>query len=422
MKQDANSEKASVGAAAPGWLGSLGHTHWLLAEAHRLIDFFQRAILDPAGGFFELDDDGRSFEDPKRHLVTTTRMTHCFALAHLLGHPGAARLADHGIVSLRSRHHDAEHGGYFWICGTGADLDHSKQAYGHVHVLLAASSALVAGRPGARELLLDVWSILKRFRSDPSGLLADEFARDWAGPSTYRGQNSNMHFVEALMAAADATGDQVFLERAEGIATRLIADLTASNGWHLAEHYNERWEIDPDFNRDDPENLFWPYGSIVGHWLEWARLLLQLRSALRATPKQSWMLEAAERLFALALNEGWDNRSGGFVYTVEFDGRPFNQDRYWWTHAEAIGAAAALARITGKTEYETWYRTFWDFVSDHFIDYRNGAWYPQLDRHNRPTGYPWKGKPDLYHSLQAYLLPLITAGGGLAVSLKHMHA
>ena len=53
-----------------------------------------------------------------------------------------------------------------------------------------------------------------------------------------------------------------------------------------------------------------------------------------------------------------------------------------------------LARITGKTEYETWYRTFWDFVSDHFIDYRNGAWYPQLDRDNRPTGYPWKGKPE----------------------------
>jgi sulfoquinovose isomerase len=407
------------GGALRGWLGSLGHSNWLLAEAHRLIDFFQEAVFDPSGGFYELDDGGRPYDDPRRHLVTTTRMTHNFAIAHLLGHPGAARLVDHGITSLRTMHHDAKHGGYAWVCAPGAGGDPSKQAYGHVHVLLAASSALVAERPGARDLLTEVWSVLEnRFRSDPSGLLADQFTQDWTGPAPYRGQNSNMHFVEALMAAADATGDRAFLERAESIANRLIARLTASNGWHLAEHYNEQWEIDQDFNRDDPENLFWPYGSIVGHWMEWARLLLQLRTALGGSPRQDWMLEAAERLFALAIDEGWDKRTGGFLYTVEFDGRPSNRDRYWWTHAEAIGAAAVLTRVSAKAGYDTWYRTFWDFVSEHFIDHRNGAWYPQLDRHNKPTDYPWKGKPDLYHSLQAYLVPLVPAGGGLAVSLK----
>ena len=278
------------------------------------------------------------------------------------------------------------------------------------------------GSPEADEILREVWSLLeKRFRTEPTGLLADEFAEDWEGPTSYRGQNCNMHFVEALMAAADATGDRVFLERAERIAVKLIAELTASNDWRLAEHYNERWEIDRDFNRDDPENLFWPYGSIIGHWLEWARLLLQLRDALGSTDNEAWMLAAAQRLFALAIEEGWDTRIGGFVYTVEFDGRPFNRDRYWWTHAEAIGAASVLARITGDPLYERWYRTFWDFVDGHFIDHRRGGWYPQLDRRNTPTETPWKGKPDLYHSLQAYLFPLIPAGKGLASSLRDGH-
>ena len=130
------------------------------------------------------------------------------------------------------------------------------------------------------------------------------------------------------------------------------------------------------------------------------------------------MLAAATRLFELAVEEGWDERVGGFVYTVEFDGRPFNRDRYWWTHAEAIGAASVLARITGDPLYERWYRTFWDFVDMHFVDHRRGGWYPQLDRRNVPTETPWKGKPDLYHSLQAYLFPLVPAGKGLAVSLR----
>lgn len=422
MKHETDTSGTHAPAAAAGWLSHPGHRQWLLTEAHRLVDFYQYAIVDPAGGFFELDDHGRPFDDPRRHLVATARMTHNFALAHLLGHPGAAALVDHGIRSLRSIHCDPVHGGYYWIAGRSDSTDHNKQAYGHVHMLLAASTAMVAERPGAEELLRDVWSLLeKRFRSGPVGLLADEFAEDWTGPTPYRGQNCNMHFVEALMAAADATGDRAYLDRAERIAAKLISELTAANEWRLAEHYNERWEIDRDFGRDDPENLFWPYGSIVGHWLEWARLLLQLRAALASSANQAWMLTAAQRLFALALEEGWDPRIGGFIYTVEFDGRPFNRDRYWWTHAEAIGAASVLAGVTGDAGYERWYRTFWDFVDRHFIDHRRGGWYPQLDRRNAPSNTPWKGKPDLYHTLQAYLVPLVPAARGLAVSLRSGH-
>jgi sulfoquinovose isomerase len=422
MKRETVPSGAPVNASLSSWLSNAGHRHWLLAESKKLIDFFKPAVMDPAGGFFELDSDGRPFNDSRRHLVTTTRMTHTFALAHLLGHPGAAPLADHGIRSLRSLHRDAIHGGYYWVAGKGDGTDRSKQAYGHVHVLLAASTARVAGIPGAEELLQDAWSLLEgRFRTEPTGLLADELAEDWAGPSAYRGQNCNMHFVEALMAAADATGDRMYLERAERIATKLISELTAANDWRLAEHYTMSWEIDRDFNREDPENLFWPYGSIIGHWLEWARLLLQLREGLGPSGSNAWMLSAAQRLFASGIEEGWDTRIGGFLYTVEFDGRPFNRDRYWWTHAEAIGAASVLARTTGDPLYERWYRTFWDFVDAHFIDHARGGWYPQLDRRNAPTETPWKGKPDLYHSLQAYLFPLIPAGKGLAVSLRDGH-
>jgi len=286
-------------------------------------------------------------------------------------------------------------------------------------VLLAASSAILAERPGAAELLRDVWSLLEtRFRSTTSGLLVEEFAEDWKGPTPYRGQNSNMHFVEALMAAGDATGDRSFLDRAAGIAAKLIGELTVSNSWRLAEHYNERWEIDKDFNRNDPENLFWPYGSIVGHWVEWARLLLQLRGALGSSPREAWMLGAARHLFALALRDGWDSEIGGFVYTVEFDGRPMNRARYWWTHAEAIGTASVLAKVTGDSSYEGWYRALWDFVDEHFVDHKRGGWYPQLDSRNAPVDAPWKGKPDLYHILQAYLMPLVPAAQGLGVSLR----
>ena len=89
MKKEPAPNGSPMHAAASSWLSSPDHKHWLLAEAQKLVDFFKDAVLDPAGGFFELDGDGRPFEmiQTKRSLVTTSRLTHTFALAHLLGHP-----------------------------------------------------------------------------------------------------------------------------------------------------------------------------------------------------------------------------------------------------------------------------------------------------------------------------------------------
>ena len=61
MKKEPTPNGSPMHAAASSWLSSPGHKHWLLAEAQKLVDFFKDAVLDPAGGFFELDGDGRPF-------------------------------------------------------------------------------------------------------------------------------------------------------------------------------------------------------------------------------------------------------------------------------------------------------------------------------------------------------------------------
>ena len=95
------------------WHTSPYHRHWLLQQADRLFDTFQYASLNPAGGFFDLYDDGRPI-GTVRQLHATTRMVHCFAIAHLLGRPGAAAVVDHGMDYIWRAHRDAKHGGYFW--------------------------------------------------------------------------------------------------------------------------------------------------------------------------------------------------------------------------------------------------------------------------------------------------------------------
>ena len=39
------------------------------------------------------------------------------------------------------------------------------------------------------------------------------------------------------------------------------------------------------------------------------------------------------------------------------------------------------------------------------LDHKNGSWFHQLDRNNNLLGTVWPGKSDLYHALQAMMIP-----------------
>ncbi len=405
-------------AASAKWTTLSYHRSWLLDQASRLFDFYEPHTLNPAGGFFVLDDRGLPIEQgeagkaPAREIHVTTRMVHCWSIARLMGRPGAEAFIDHGMDFLVNAHRDAVNGGYLWGLGEDGPSDARKQAYGHAFVLLAASSAKVVGHPDADHLLADVSEVLRtRFWESAHGAVAEEFSADWKPISRYRGQNSNMHLTEALMAAFEATGDAIYLEMAESIATLVIQKLAAANDWRVPEHFNESWELDRDYAGGD---VFRPYGTTPGHWLEWARLLLQLWELGRR--RLGWLLGAAGALFERAVGEGWNAENGGFHYTLDWSGKPHLRNRLWWPCAEGIGAAAFLNAIDGDPKYEDWYRRIWDFVANHLIDRENGGWRTEpVD----PTGKPglFEGKPDLYHALQGCLIPLLPTSGTITRGL-----
>jgi mannose/cellobiose epimerase-like protein (N-acyl-D-glucosamine 2-epimerase family) len=227
-----------------------------------------------------------------------------------------------------------------------------------------------------------------------------------------------MHMVEAFLAAGDATGDSTWHLRALRAAERLVEDVARAHGWRIVEHFDAEWRPLPDYNADQPRHHFRPFGVTPGHGLEWSRLLLQLHAALDAPP--GWLVEAARGLFGRAVEEGW-HPDGGFVYTTDLEGRHAVTDRLWWVVTEGIGAAAVLHAVTGEDEYERWYRTCWDFAAEHLIDAARGSWHAELDDVLRPSERTWTGKPDVYHSLQAALIPRLPVSPSLAGALREGH-
>ena len=86
-----------------------------------------------------------------------------------------------------------------------------KQCYAHAFVLLAASSALLAGEKDAETLLKDALELFdKRFWDEKQGLTYDTWNTEFTVLDDYRGLNANMHTVEAFLAVADAIKEEKY--------------------------------------------------------------------------------------------------------------------------------------------------------------------------------------------------------------------
>ncbi len=383
-------------------LGSEENKLWLKENFEMLLRF-GRSFPSPEGGSYYLGDDGTPWKDRPRETWITARMAHVYSIGAMMGYEGCAGLAKAAVSGLKGELRDAVNGG--WFCGreaSGRPLP-NKLCYQHAFVILAATSALLAGIPGAGELLEQAKADYDRyFWNESEGLSCDTWNTEFTVCDSYRGLNANMHTVEAFLAVADAQKDETYRERAGRIIDHVIS-WAEDHSWRIPEHFSSDWVPDLDCNKDHPNDPFKPYGATPGHGIEWARLITQWALSSK---KESKYIEAAENLFNRAVGDAWDaDGARGIVYTTDWDGKPVVHDRMHWTLMEAVNTSSVLYHVTGKQRYAECYAEFMEYMDQCVLDHVNGSFFHQLDRDNRVIGTVWPGKSDLYHAAQAMLIP-----------------
>ncbi len=389
---------------------------FLLKHGQSILDFYTPNVIDSSGGYYQnFLDNGQHFEPKFRQLVSSTRIIVNFALAGMVyQNNDYLAMAQHGLDYVEQVHWQQNN--YAWTLENHQPQDMTQQAYGYAFVLLAYAAAKKAGLLANNDKLHQVYQLLEqRFWQAEYGLYADEIS-DQGILSDYRGQNANMHLCEAMIAAYEATSDSLFLTRAMKVAENIAgrqAELTDGLVW---EHYTLDFQPDWQYNKDDPKNLYRPWGFQPGHQTEWTKLLLML---YRHQPQQ-WLINKAKELFDRAYHTAWDSEHGGLIYGFDPKGSWCDDDKYFWVQAESFAAAAMLYQVTDESEYLVKYHQLWQYCWQHMVDHQYGAWFRVLRRDNSKYSKQKSaaGAKCDYHTLGACFEVLRVLGDN-QLNLKH---
>ena len=153
------------------------------------------------------------FDKKNRHIVSSTRFIYNYANAfHMTQDKKYIKLCKHGLKFLNSRHKILNTNHFAWQISEEKIVDGRAMAYGHAFVMLAGAWAFRVGIEEGKTLLDETWNFMdKFFWEEEHTAYADERSQDLKTLNPYRGQNANMHAVEALLAAFEATGEDKYL-------------------------------------------------------------------------------------------------------------------------------------------------------------------------------------------------------------------
>ena len=363
-----------------------GSAAWRRAEAERLLGFAAGAAIE--GGFGWLADDGTLLTTDPRELWINARMTYVFSEAHRRGFPAVDDLARHGVGALLTDFRDPRPRRL--VPHASATTDRSTTPSPATSTPSWSWRAARPRAPGSRAARIcsrrpsrstvATSGTTPRVAASRSGRATGRRVAD------YRGANSNMHTVEAYLAAGAVTRDDVWVDRAASIA-RAMVDVAEQHGWRLVEHFDAAWTPLPAYNRDRPRDPFRPFGATPGHAFEWARLLTEVYDATSARGPDPALISQRGGPRSTGRSRTPTAASDGFCYTTDWTGRPVVAERFHWVACEAILAADALRRaVPDDPRFATFYDAWWRFADQHFVDRERGSWWHELSPDLRPVG------------------------------------
>jgi mannose/cellobiose epimerase-like protein (N-acyl-D-glucosamine 2-epimerase family) len=368
-----------AGARSDGAFGVAIGPAWLAEHAWPL--WLEHGIDWKRGAFHEhLDLDGLECRADFRRLRVAARQTYVFSKAAGCGVPRAAAAVALGLEFLRGAAR-LEDGGYAWRFDlANRPIDTTRDLYDHAFVLLAyAAAADVVGKDELRADALALVDYVSSHFVHPRGGYHESVP-----PAQPRRQNPHMHLFEALLAASEAFGDDIFFMRARELAEIFLLRFFQAKEGALPEFFNDalipvreggRFQVEP------------------GHHYEWIWLLdrYALRASQLGTAESPRLKAASDALLAFADRHALDPQRGLVMNSLWSDGTAADAGFRLWPQTERLKAEARRQKES-RASLAASLRA----LDQHFAQVRPGLWIERIDVSGRPLRDPAPAS-SLYH-------------------------
>ena len=199
-----------------------------------------------------------------------------------------------------------------------------------------------------------------------------------------RRANPHMHFLEAMLAWHDATGETAFLDRAEAMIDLFQNHFFDAGTGTLREFFAEDWT---PLSETPAQRAVEP-----GHHYEWTWLLLRLLEKR----ERGGLERQARVLFSTARAFGHHGGTGAVANHVQPDGRALSQSARCWPQTEALKAAIAL-EARGVEAAAALRVQMIDVLFDRYLGQPlDGGWIDAIDARGRPVAVDMPSST-LYH-------------------------
>lgn len=358
------------------------------AHALDILSFWRQHAIDREFGGFrcQLDRTGNVSSDAEKHLVGSTRVIYNFSQGMLLDGPAWCEdLARHGVDFLLRHFWDAEHEGWYWVLSRdGSVREDAKRTYGHAFALLALTEFHRAtGDPEALRMALRTFDLLDQHLWDRDlGGYHEGCDRTWSRVDPpWRGQNCNMHALEATLALHEVTGSARHRQRIGDLCHLMEERLFDHQRGCIHEDFHPDWTIDRQRRGDRIS---------IGHQFEWAWLLMQAEAVVPG----AFDPVLIDRLMDFAVRCGWDETHGGVYTYVTERGEVVNDPKGFWENSEALMALLWYSRRTGERRRLDLFERQAAFCFTHLADHEHPGWFTTVARDGTPIdthkGNSWK--------------------------------
>ena len=369
-----------------------------------VMPFWTRSTWDDHGGGFltEVDRNGKPQVGKDKYMAAECGMVWTLSAAQaygLTGH-GYLPLAGRGVDFIVNHMWDSQYSGWYTsLKPSGEPDDTSKSTYVQAAAIHALSEyALVAHDRHSLDWAERTYALLKSRATDGGAGFHEAFDRSWhplpgwvdqMHHETARTLRTHLEIMAALTSMVHATEAL----DSPGVAHAYRVDLASLTDLIVDKAINKRYKCAMDPFDRDWKPLPDRQDRLTTYFDEDTELAWRLLDAYQALHRpREWIAKTFFGLVDTALDNAFDNYTGGFGKACYY-GRPiFHVDEFMWDNkynecSEQANAMIALTEAyawSRDAKYLTALKTQWHWIWSYQIDRQGGDWFSKVRHSGAP--------------------------------------